>query len=41
MGSVVLTAAAYFSVAGGGHRYYTVMLAPAVAALVGAGVVAF
>ena len=35
-----LTATAYFSVAGGGHPYYTVMLAPAVAALVGAGVVA-
>lgn len=35
-----LTAAAYFSVAGGQHRYYTVMLAPAAAALVGAGVVA-
>jgi 4-amino-4-deoxy-L-arabinose transferase-like glycosyltransferase len=35
-----VTAAAYFSIAGGQHRYYTVMLAPAVAALVGAGVVA-
>jgi 4-amino-4-deoxy-L-arabinose transferase-like glycosyltransferase len=35
-----LTTAAYFSVAGGQHRYYTVMLAPAIAALVGAGVVA-
>jgi 4-amino-4-deoxy-L-arabinose transferase-like glycosyltransferase len=39
-GTWFLTAAAYFSAAGGGHRYYTVMLAPAVAALVGAGVMA-
>jgi 4-amino-4-deoxy-L-arabinose transferase-like glycosyltransferase len=35
-----LTGAAYFSIAGGQHRYYTVMLAPAVAALVGVGVMA-
>lgn len=40
MGVWFLTAAAYFSVAAGGHRYYTVMLAPAVAALSGIGVVA-
>ncbi len=39
-GTWFLTTAVYFSVAGGQHRYYTVMLAPAVAALVGAGVVA-
>src|ERR687885_1972862 len=39
-GTWFLTAATYFSVAGGGHRYYAVMLAPAVAALVGAGVMA-
>ena len=38
-GTWFLTAAAYFSVAGGQHRYYTVMLTPAVAALVGAGLV--
>ena len=31
------TAAAYFSIAGRFHRYYTVMLAPAIAALVGIG----
>jgi len=37
-GTWFFTAAAYFSVAEGGHRYYTVMLAPAIAALVGAGV---
>jgi 4-amino-4-deoxy-L-arabinose transferase-like glycosyltransferase len=36
----LLTTAAYFSVAAGGHRYYTVMLAPAVAALAGIGVAA-
>ena len=35
-----LTVAGYLSVAEGGHRYYTVMLAPAVAALAGAGVAA-
>jgi 4-amino-4-deoxy-L-arabinose transferase-like glycosyltransferase len=35
-----LTVATYLSVAEGGHRYYTVMLAPAVAALVGVGVAA-
>ncbi|MDQ3928502.1 MAG: hypothetical protein M3328_05060, partial [Chloroflexota bacterium] len=35
-----LTVATYLSVAEGGHRYYTVMLAPAVAALAGAGVAA-
>lgn len=39
-GTWFLTAATYFSVAGVQHRYYTVMLAPAVAALVGVGVVA-
>ena len=39
-GGWFLTAAAYLSVAEGGHRYYTVMLAPAVAALAGTGVVA-
>src|SRR5436190_1672999 len=39
-GTWFFTMAAYFSVAGGQHRYYTVMLAPAVAALVGVGVVA-
>jgi 4-amino-4-deoxy-L-arabinose transferase-like glycosyltransferase len=39
-GTWFLTAAAYFSIAGVQHRYYTVMLAPAIAALVGAGVVA-
>jgi 4-amino-4-deoxy-L-arabinose transferase-like glycosyltransferase len=39
-GTWFLTAAVYFSVAGGGHPYYTVMLAPAAAALVGVGVVA-
>ena len=35
-----MTTATFFSVAGMFHRYYLVMLAPAVAALVGAGVVA-
>jgi 4-amino-4-deoxy-L-arabinose transferase-like glycosyltransferase len=39
-GAWFFTVAAYLSVAEGGHRYYTVMLAPAVAALVGAGVTA-
>jgi 4-amino-4-deoxy-L-arabinose transferase-like glycosyltransferase len=39
-GTWFLTVAAYLSVAEGGHPYYTVMLAPAVAALVGAGVAA-
>ncbi len=39
-GAWFLTAAAYFSVGGFFHRYYTVMLAPAIAALVGIGVVA-
>ena len=39
-GAWFFTTAAYFSVAGGQHRYYIVMLAPAVAALVGVGVVA-
>jgi 4-amino-4-deoxy-L-arabinose transferase-like glycosyltransferase len=39
-GTWFFTTAPYFSVAGGQHRYYTVMLAPAIAALVGAGVVA-
>jgi hypothetical protein len=37
-GAWFLTAAAYLSVAAGGHRYYTVMLAPAVSALAGIGV---
>ena len=37
-GAWLLTTAAYFSVAAGGHRYYLVMLAPAVAALAGVGV---
>jgi 4-amino-4-deoxy-L-arabinose transferase-like glycosyltransferase len=37
-GTWFVTVAAYLSVAAGGHRYYTVMLAPAVAALVGIGV---
>jgi 4-amino-4-deoxy-L-arabinose transferase-like glycosyltransferase len=39
-GAWFLTAVAYFSVAAGGHRYYAVMLAPAVSALAGIGVVA-
>jgi 4-amino-4-deoxy-L-arabinose transferase-like glycosyltransferase len=39
-GTWFLTGAAYLSVAEGGHRYYTVMLAPTVAALVGIGVTA-
>lgn len=39
-GTWLLTTAAFFSVAGFFHRYYLVMLAPAVAALVGAGVAA-
>lgn len=38
-GTWFFTAAAYFSVSGYGHRHYLVMLAPAVAALVGIGVV--
>ncbi|MBA3474252.1 MAG: glycosyltransferase family 39 protein [Rubrobacter sp.] len=37
-GAWLLTTAAYLSVAAGGHRYYTVMLAPAVSALAGIGV---
>ena len=39
-GTWLFTAAAYFSVSGYGHRHYLVMLAPAVAALVGIGTVA-
>ena len=39
-GSWLLTAAAFFSVANQFHRYYLVMLAPPVATLVGAGLVA-
>ena len=39
-GTWLFTMVAFFSVAGMFHRYYLVMLAPAVAALVGAGVVA-
>jgi 4-amino-4-deoxy-L-arabinose transferase-like glycosyltransferase len=39
-GTWFVTVAAYLSVAAGGHRYYTVMLAPAVAALVGIGTMA-
>ncbi|MDX6381833.1 MAG: hypothetical protein QOI57_2857 [Rubrobacteraceae bacterium] len=39
-GMWLLTMGAFFSIAGQFHRYYTVMLAPAIAALVGAGVVA-
>ena len=39
-GTWLFTAAAYFSVSGYGHRHYLVMLAPAVAALVGNGAVA-
>ena len=39
-GTWFLTAAAYFSVGGFFHRYYMVMIAPAIAALVGIGVVA-
>ncbi|MDQ4127217.1 MAG: glycosyltransferase family 39 protein [Actinomycetota bacterium] len=39
-GTWLFTAAAYFSVSGYGHRHYLVMLAPAVAALVGIGAVA-
>jgi 4-amino-4-deoxy-L-arabinose transferase-like glycosyltransferase len=39
-GAWLLTAAAYFSVSGYGHRHYLVMLAPAVAALVGIGATA-
>jgi len=38
-GTWLFTMVAFFSVAGFFHRYYLVMLAPAVAALVGAGVV--
>jgi 4-amino-4-deoxy-L-arabinose transferase-like glycosyltransferase len=38
-GTWLFTAAAYFSVSGIGHRHYLVMLAPAVAALAGIGVV--
>jgi 4-amino-4-deoxy-L-arabinose transferase-like glycosyltransferase len=37
-GTWFFTVAAYLSVASGGHRYYTVMLAPAVSALAGIGV---
>jgi 4-amino-4-deoxy-L-arabinose transferase-like glycosyltransferase len=39
-GTWLFTMVAFFSVAGFFHRYYLVMLAPAVAALVGAGVTA-
>ncbi|HEX2186415.1 MAG TPA: glycosyltransferase family 39 protein, partial [Chloroflexota bacterium] len=39
-GTWLLTVAAYLSTAAGGHRYYTVMLAPAMAALVGIGTTA-
>jgi 4-amino-4-deoxy-L-arabinose transferase-like glycosyltransferase len=39
-GMWLLTMAVFFSIAGMFHRYYMVMLAPAVAALVGVGVVA-
>jgi len=36
-GTWFVTVASYLSAAAGGHRYYTIMLAPAVAALVGVG----
>jgi 4-amino-4-deoxy-L-arabinose transferase-like glycosyltransferase len=39
-GMWLLTMVVFFSIAGMFHRYYLVMLAPAVAALVGAGIVA-
>jgi 4-amino-4-deoxy-L-arabinose transferase-like glycosyltransferase len=39
-GTWLFTAGAYFSVSGYGHRHYLVMLAPAVAALVGIGTTA-
>jgi 4-amino-4-deoxy-L-arabinose transferase-like glycosyltransferase len=39
-GMWLLTQVVFFSIAGMFHRYYTVMLAPAIAALVGIGVVA-
>ena len=39
-GTWLFTAAVYFSISGYGHRHYLVMLAPAVAALVGIGAVA-
>jgi 4-amino-4-deoxy-L-arabinose transferase-like glycosyltransferase len=39
-GMWLLTQGVFFSIAGMFHRYYLVMLAPAVAALVGAGIVA-
>jgi 4-amino-4-deoxy-L-arabinose transferase-like glycosyltransferase len=39
-GTWLLTMVVFFSTAGQFHRYYTVMLAPAIAALVGAGAVA-
>jgi 4-amino-4-deoxy-L-arabinose transferase-like glycosyltransferase len=39
-GMWLLTQVVFFSIAGMFHRYYLVMLAPAVAALVGAGIVA-
>lgn len=39
-GTWLFTAAAYFSVSGYGHRHYLVMLAPAIAALVGIGAMA-
>src|SRR5919205_3175139 len=39
-GTWLFTMAVFFSIAGMFHRYYMVMLAPAIAALVGAGIVA-
>ncbi len=39
-GTWLFTAGAYFSISGYGHRHYLVMLAPAIAALVGIGAVA-
>jgi 4-amino-4-deoxy-L-arabinose transferase-like glycosyltransferase len=39
-GTWFLVAATYLSIAAGGHRYYTVMLSPAVAALMGIGTMA-
>lgn len=39
-GTWLLTQAVFFSIAGFWHRYYLVILSPAIAALVGAGVVA-
>ena len=39
-GTWLFTMAVFFSIAGMFHRYYMVMLAPAIAALIGAGIVA-